>query len=111
MYTGVKLGCILRCIYNNGGGDGGNLRIDFASAVARTDPGSIEADLMHSLAKETFGYFYQNQPVTFSESRNRLWMRMTACVRALPLDPPYWFNEETRLMDVVSLEAVIAVLR
>jgi hypothetical protein len=101
MYTGVTLGCILRCIYNSGGQDGRELHINLASGIARTEPGSLDPEVLELLANQTFGYFYSNQSADFNEARMRLWYRLIACVRGLPETPPEWFSYHSRLADIL----------
>ena len=100
MYTGVRLGCILRCIYNNGGHDGVAQHINMAAAIARTDPASLDADVLGLLATEEFGYFYNKDTQVFEEYRDRLWTRLGACITGLAQTTPAWFGMTSRLIDI-----------
>ena len=98
---GVKLGCILRCIYNNGGGPGGVESIDEASASARRDPSELSTEDRLALGSETFGYFFADRATTFSAAREGIWTRMSVSINGLPKDPPDWFTQKSRLIDIV----------
>jgi len=106
MYTGVTLGCILRCIYNCGGRDGDKLHINLASGIARANPGSLDPEVLEMLANESFGYFFGGKSSEFNETRSRLWVRLTACVRGLPEAAPDWFSAQSGLADIVPGESM-----
>jgi len=99
-YAGVKLGCILRCIYKNGGRDGHATTINRACGLARTKPSFLDADDLGLLATEAFVYFYSNEPNEFLKSKDQLWARLSNSLRGLPESTPEWFSHETRLLDV-----------
>ncbi len=104
IYTGVRLGCILRCIYNNGGQDGQAQHINLAASIARNHPASLDPDVLGLIATEEVGYFYAHDEKLFDEFKDRLWKRLGACVVGLPPTAPAWFSMRSRLIDIMPEE-------
>ncbi len=101
VFTGVRLGCILRCVYCLQGKDGSASHINNAATVARNEPSILDSDILGLLATEEFGYFYQYDMEAFGPIRDALWRRMAMCIKGLPTATPTWFSLESRLIDII----------
>lgn len=101
MNTSQLIGCVINCLFSNGGGAGGAAGIDAAAQVAQNDPASLSRAERKKLLSTKLVYFYASNENAFGVNRDDLWRCISQCLGSTEPTPPNWFIAKATINTVI----------